>query len=396
MGKRLVLLGGGHAHMTVMKRMSDIVAAGHEVALVAPGRHHYYSGMGPGLLSGVYRPQDIRFDVRCMTLSGGGRFVRARAERIDAANREVWLSDGSRLAYDVLSLNVGSEVADAEGYARGPLPPHAFPVKPIATLLDARRRLLELAASGRGRVLVAGGGAAALEMAGGVWRVFSDAGATAGLELTVLSGRRFLSKFPPRVAALARASFARRAIAMLPRRLNRLEAGVALLEDGRRLEYDCCLLCTGVTPSRLMRDSGLPTGPDGGLAVNEFLRSPDFPEIHGGGDCAYFLPRPLDKVGVYAVRQNPVLFHNLLAALEDRPPMVFDPGGPYLLAYNLGDGRAVVARKLWGVEWVFDGAAGFWLKDFLDQRFMRAFQLCGERRAELPASGDPDDEGETN
>lgn len=391
MSRRLVLLGGGHAHMTIMKRMREIVLAGHEVLLVAPERYHYYSGMGPGMLAGVYRPGEIRFDVRCMTESGGGRFVQGRAARIDAVAKRVVLESGEALDYDVLSLNVGSDVAsgpdgqDGQG-EQGALPANVFPVKPIVNLLAARRRIVELARREGGRILVVGGGAAALEMAGGAWRAFTDAAGPSGsggrLELTILAGRRFLSKFPPRVAALARASFARRGVAMLPGRLDRLEEGAAVMQDGRRLEYDCCLLCTGVVPSRLMRDSGLGVGPDGGLAVNEFLRNPEFPDIHGGGDCIHFLPRPLDKVGVYAVRQNPVLFHNVLAALDGRPPMAFDPGGAYLLAYNLGDGRAVVAKKLLGVEWVFDGRLGFALKDYLDASFMRAFQMCGEREAD--------------
>jgi len=37
----------------------------------------------------------------------------------------------------------------------------------------------------------------------------------------------------------------------------------------------------------------------------------------GGGDCIYFKDRPLDKVGVYAVRENPVLYYNLMASLEE-------------------------------------------------------------------------------
>ena len=66
----------------------------------------------------------------------------------------------------------------------------------------------------------------------------------------------------------------------------------------------------------------------------------EHPNIFGGGDCVYFQPQPLDKVGVYAVRENPVLYHNLMAALAKRSLQRFNPGSSsYLLIYNLGGGN---------------------------------------------------------
>jgi NADH dehydrogenase FAD-containing subunit len=77
------------------------------------------------------------------------------------------------------------------------------------------------------------------------------------------------------------------------------------------------------------------------------------------------------------VRQNPVLLHNLLAALEGRELKVFEPQADYLLIFNLGDGRGIFHRR----GWVWDGRPAFWLKDRIDRRFMRKFQLAGESDA---------------
>ena len=79
---------------------------------------------------------------------------------------------------------------------------------------------------------------------------------------------------------------------------------------------DFIFLALGVKPAPIFRDSGIPTGPEGGLLVNNYLQSSSYPDIFGGGDCIYFQDKPLDKVGVYAVRQNPVLLNNLMARLE--------------------------------------------------------------------------------
>jgi NADH dehydrogenase FAD-containing subunit len=79
-------------------------------------------------------------------------------------------------------------------------------------------------------------------------------------------------------------------------------------------------------------------------------------------------------VGVYAVRQNPLLRDNLMAALEGRSLTPFQPGGAYLLIFNLGDGRGIFRKK----NLVFDGRLAFWLKDYIDRRFMGKFQISGE------------------
>ena len=123
-------------------------------------------------------------------------------------------------------------------------------------------------------------------------------------------------------------------------------------------------------PSPIFRESGLPAGPDGGLLVNRFLQSVQFPQIFGGGDCIYFQDQPLDKVGVYAVRENPVLYNNLMASLEGGELQPFDPGGSYLLIFNLGDGRGILGKK----SLMFDGRLAFIIKDYIDRKFMRRFQ----------------------
>jgi len=144
------------------------------------------------------------------------------------------------------------------------------------------------------------------------------------------------------------------------------------------------LLATGVIPSRLFIESTLPTGGDGGLLVNNYLHCVEHPEIFGGGDCITVQGENLARAGVYAVRQNPVLLHNLSATLEDKPLQTFDPGSPeFLLILNMGDGTAVFKKG----EWIFKGKPAFWIKDFIDRRFMRKFQLSGELDESL--NGEP-------
>jgi|GEM_PF-31351 len=137
MRRRLVLGGGGHAPLTALTRVSDYVARGYSVVLISPAPYHYDSGMGPGMLGGTYRPQDIRFHVKQMVEERGGTFISGVVSRIDPASRRLILGDGAEVPYDVVSFNTGSGVPT--GGIEGAPPDTIVPVKPIEGLLRARR-----------------------------------------------------------------------------------------------------------------------------------------------------------------------------------------------------------------------------------------------------------------
>jgi NADH dehydrogenase FAD-containing subunit len=371
MGKHLVLVGGGHAHMTVLLNVDSYIQRGHRVTLIGPAPYHYYSGMGPGLLAGIYRPQDVRFHVRKMAEDRGGVFIQDRVVRVDAGRRTLVLKSDAEIEYDVVSFNTGSYVPADDTM---PVLQTVYPVKPVENLVSARRAVLTRLTSGSPRLIVIGGGAAALEVCGNLWRLVRDNNGTAAISL--LAGRRFLANLPEGARIRAVKSLVGRQIDIVEGvNVDHLADGCAVLEDGRDYRFDLALLAWGIRPSTLFRDSGLPTAADGGLLVNSYLQSVAHPEVFGGGDCISFKERPLDRVGVYAVRQNPILFQNLSAALEDRGLSEFHPQREYLLIFNLGDGRGI----FWKRNWVWDGRLAFFLKDTIDRKFMRKFQVSGER-----------------
>jgi NADH dehydrogenase FAD-containing subunit len=370
MGKHLVLAGGGHAHMTVMLRLVDYISRGHRVTLVSPCEYHYYSGMGPGMLGGTYRPQQVRFNIRKMVEKRGGAFVEDRVARVLAAERRLLLASGAELDYDVASFNTGSGVSLEKVGASGE---DIVPVKPIHNLAKARRWILERVRDQAVNLVVVGGGPAGVEMTGNLWRLVREARGEA--RITLLAGSRLLHPYPEKARRIALASLQRRGIRVIegPRAVQ-VSRGRADLDDGSCVAYDRAFIASGVEPSPLFTDSGLPVGKDGGLLVNNHLQSVEWPELFGGGDCISLRDWPLDKVGVYAVRENPVLYHNLLAALEGRELTSFDPQKNYLLIFNLGDRRGIFIKN----GWVWNGRLAFSLKDWIDRRFMNKFQVAGE------------------
>lgn len=370
MEKELILIGGGHAHMVTLANIEAFVKMGHRVTVIGPSEHHYYSGMGPGMLGQTYTPQQIRFDTQRRVEQGGGRFIQANVSHIDPTDRMVHTDDGDAFHYDVLSCNTGSQVPDymIEGDFNT-----VYTVKPIEGLIEAQQKLIQLASSKKKiKIAVIGGGAAGVEVAGNAWSLLSKY-SRQDFELSLFSQGKLLHRFPDKVRHSVVRLFIRRGIQVFEHNsVERISNNRIALKPGRQYHADMIFLAIGVKPSPIFSASQLPTGPVGGLAVNQYLQCTAHPEIFGGGDCIYFEPDPLNKVGVYAVRQNPVLYHNLMASLTGQPLTSFSPGGAYLLIFNLGKGVGLYYKK--GL--MLKGRPAFWIKDFIDRRFMRRFQTA--------------------
>jgi NADH dehydrogenase FAD-containing subunit len=365
MEKHLVLVGGGHAHLTTIVNIEKFVQRGHKVTLIGPSAYHYYSGMGPGMLGGFYTPEEIRFHIKMMAESRGATFVQDRVERLDPHSHALHLESGESIGYDVVSFNIGSYV---------PLPANqgqqnVLTVKPIENLLKGRSAVLDLGNKGGATILMVGGGPAGLEVCGNLTRLVRDNGIPAKIMFVV--GRKLLRTFPQKAQHLAMQSLTARGVEVLEGvSVTQMQDGRAVLSNGQEISYDLCFVAVGVRPSPVFQNSDLPVSEDGGLLVNKFLQSSSHPEIFGGGDCISLQARALDKVGVYAVRENPILLHNLMAALEGQELAPFEPQQIYMLIFNLGDDKGLFCRR----SWVWGGRKAFVLKNYVDKRFMKKFQ----------------------
>lgn len=361
-----VLLGAGHAHLHVIASAERFRRIGHELVVVAPDAF-WYSGLATGMLGGHYPPELDRIDVSALAARHGARFLRDRAIGLDREARTVLLERHGPLPFGALSLNLGS----APPAIPGPGQPGAYSVKPISELRDLRYNLeARFRAGSTVRIVVAGAGATGAELAGNlaalVWREEGIA------NITVLAaGPEILEQLPSAAAATIRRKLETRGIAF---RMNspvvRLESGVAVLESGVELPFDVFLNATGLTPAPVLSGFGLPLSREGALLVDRYLRSPADPAIHGGGDCIALDGRALPKVGVHAIRQAPILLHNLLASLQGTEPRRYRPQRRYLWIMNLGDGTGVAMRgRLW-----WHGRAAFRLKDWIDRRFLSSYR----------------------
>ena len=370
MGKQLVIVGAGHAHLTILKNLQEFKNAGHDVTVVSSSSLHYYSGMGPGMLSGIYRPEEIRFNVKKMSQNRGAVFIEDKVVKIHPQKKKIDLQSGQTLPYDAMSVNTGSYVpVEAPDFSDDLV----VPVKPIENLLNARHKIIAALKNKELRITVVGGGPTGVEVAGNLDRLVRNE--SGKCRITLVAGTRLLRQFKTGVRNRVRNALVRRKVQVIEgSRMSAIKGTSVVLSDGSDIESDIVFMAVGVKPSPLFKDSGFTIGPDGGMRVNQYLQSVSYPEIFGGGDCISFEPQALAKVGVFAVRQNPILCNNLLCFLKGTALEQFHPQKAVLLAFNMGDGTAVVQwhSLVWG------GRLGFALKNYLDQTFMKNFRVSGE------------------
>jgi selenide,water dikinase len=381
--KDVVLVGAGHAHVAVLRNFGMKPLPGVRLTLVTREVDTPYSGMLPGHVAGHYTADEIHIDTGPLTRFCGGRLYQDEAIGIDLANRLVICRDRPPVAYDILSLDIGSRpnTASVPGAAL-----HALPVKPIDGFLPRFAALRDRVLAGRSsHVLVVGAGAGGVELMLAVaQRLRRDVAAAGGdpgrLRFTqIAASQEVLGSFPAALRARFRALLEARGIRVeRGARVAEVEAGAVILTDGRRIAADEILWTTEAAPAAWLAETGLALDAGGFLRVGADLRAIGREDVFAAGDMVAFDPQPIPRSGVYAVRAGPVLADNIRAALTGRQLRPYQPQRDALYLISTGDRNAVATRN--GL--VAGGAWAWALKDWIDRRFMRRFSV-------LPAMAPP-------
>ena len=339
----IVLLGGGHAHVQVLKTFGMAGEPGLRLTVVAREAHSPYSGMLPGLVAGHYAWDDIHIDLARLAAFAGARFVAAEATGLDASNQRVTFNDRPPLRYDVLSVNTGG--VPGAGIASD----FVTPVKPIGRFLPAWQRLA--AEDGIRRLVIVGGGPGGVELA------LAISSAHSRLHCTLIeAGPRILAHLAGGLRRRAMEHLARRGVeVMTDAQVSSAEAGEVLLADGRIVAADHVLWVTGVEAPEWPAAAGLATDDLGFIVVNRALQNISHAQIFAAGDIASMADAPRPKSGVYAVRQGPILAANLRRFAIGKPLRRSRPQKNALAIIGLGDGRALGCRGRWhvGGSWVW-------------------------------------------
>lgn len=361
--RKVLLLGGGHAHVHVLHQLAREPLPNVQVALVSPHARQIYSGMVPGWIAGHYTIEDCVIALKPLCDAAGAVFIESAAASIAAQAKQVRLSNGELLTYDWLSVDTGPVIdRDAIPGARE----HALFVRPMEQFVRLFDSLLALTQTRALSVVVIGGGAAGVEL---VLALQHRLGKTTRLSL-VTGGKPPLASHPVAVQAGAMAALRRARVAVLQERCVEIRAEHVLLANGARLSSDAPIAVWGTSAAPWFSDSGLALDASGFVQTQATLQSTSHRDVFAVGDAASRANAPHPKSGVYAVRSGPPLFENLKRSCAGQPLITYEPQDKSLNLLACGDRYAMAS---WG-DWSIQGRWVWWWKKWIDRRFVARYR----------------------
>ncbi len=372
----IVLVGGGHSHVGVLKSFGMQPVPGVRITLICTDMHTPYSGMLPGYVAGHYDYDAVHIDLSRLCVFAGARLFKDEVIGIDRANKKVICRNRPPVPYDQLSINIGStpQLGGVPGAAD-----HAVAVKPIQRFNDRWVALVERVKkhAGKTTIAVVGAGAGGVELTLAMQFRLRNELTALGRNPDELSFHLFTSSATilPTHNAGVRQRFdtvlaERGVVVHRNAEVTQVSTGKLHASNDETLDADEIVWVTRAGGAAWLQQTGLDLDAEGFIKVQDTLQTLTDPDIYAAGDIASMVHYKLEKAGVFAVRQGKPLTENLRRAIEGTPLQAYRPQTTWLALISTGDKFAIASRGALG----FAGAWVWHWKDWIDQRFMRKFQ----------------------
>lgn len=371
--KKLLLIGGGHSHVEVIRRFALQPLRDVEITLVNPTTQAPYSGMLPGFIAGHYGFEQCHIDLDALARTADARFVKSAINGIHTAAKLAFCSNGETFGYDVAAIDIGSTPGTL-GIAGASQ--HVVRVKPTDRFLAGCDSLLQRARQNelpKGyNIVMVGGGAAGVETLLSIQHRLVRGGCDSARYAIVTDGEDVLQGHSARTRHIFRRVLNERNITVQSGQcVVAVTSDAVVTAENRRIHADMVVWATGATPAGWPGACGLAVDQSGFIRIGSTLQSVNCPDVFASGDIATMDNNPRPKSGVYAVRQGPPLAENLHRMLRGESLSDYRPQVQALALISTGDRYAVASKG--GLS--FEGAWVWRWKDRIDRRFMKRYAV---------------------
>ena len=288
-----VIIGNSAAAVGAVEGIRQIDRQG-EITLIADAPHHTYSRpLISYLLAGKLTEDQLKYRSDTFYTDHRVDLLQATATAVDAAKKQVILSDGRRISFDKLLVATGSMayLPPVEGLSGVP---DRFT---FMSLDDARG--LSLALGPDKRVLILGARLIGLKCAEGL------SGRVARVTMLDNAPRILSSILDDGGAKLVQDHLESRGLTFkLAAAVKRLEQKTAVLENGERLDFDLLVLAMGVRQNTALLQGIAEI--DRGIVINGRSET-TAPDIYAAGDCAQTRDVSSGRSRVMAILPNAYL-----------------------------------------------------------------------------------------
>jgi len=377
--KRVLILGGGFAGLTVAMQLERTLARDPSVEITLINRENFFL-FTPMLHEVATSDLDLTTIVNpARKMLRRVQFLAGEVDQVDIQNRRVFFSHGfdhhrHTIEFDFLVLGMGSVT---NLYSIPGLHEYALTMKTLGDAMRLRNHLiahLEEADSECCKVkeplltfVVAGGGFAGVETVAGI-NDFVRAALPSYLHLTedmlrvvlVHSGPVILPELGEQLGVYARQKLAGRKVEIrLNTKVEEFSGRVVRLSDGAAIHTNTLVWTAGTSPNPLLE--AIPCAKERGrLLVTESLELPVWPGVWALGDCAAAPDRRTGgfhpPTAQHALREAKVVAHNVIASIRGQEKNQFDFS---TIAQLAAIGRRTGVANILGVN--FSGFIAWWL-----------------------------------
>ncbi len=392
----LVLVGGGHSHAIALKKFAMKPLPGVRITLITDNAHTPYSGMLPGHVAGFYSYDEAHIDLRRLAVFSKAQLYLDQAIGLELTEKKVICANHPPVAFDYLSIDIGSTPArvGTPGAAK-----YAIPAKPVPLFLAAWEQIaaqVEQNPMGPLTLGIVGGGAGGVELAlnmqAKLHQILTHAGQpTEKLQIHLFHrGTQLLPQHNRWVRGhLEKILFQRGIRIHLREEVSQISADAdqsqplkVICDSGLKVECHHVFWVTQASAPSWIKASGLATDERGFILVADTLQSISHPHVFATGDIATMQNYQRPKAGVFAVRQGKPLFENLRRIVLGQKLLPYHPQARYLSLIGTGDKQAIASWSF--LEW---RSPLLWLwKDQIDRKFMDKFDDLPSMEAEEPSS----------
>lgn len=373
--KKLVLIGGGHAHGIALKQWGLSPIPDVDLTLISNVEQTPYSGMLPGHVAGFYSYAETHIDLRILANFAGAKLIIDQAIAIDPVQRQVVCKQHPQIEYDYLSLDIGStpQTIDVPGASM-----YAILAKPVPEFLVAWYKLKQVTKAHPQKslsIVIVGGGAGGVELALNMQACLQKILQPSGKQMLTIHlihrGEKLLAGHNNWVSRKLEKIIRRRGIKLhLQQRVTEVLADRVNCQSGLSINCDRTFWVTQATAPKWIKESSLATDSQGFILVGDTLQSVSHPQVFAAGDIATMTNYSRPKAGVFAVRQGQPLVDNWRRILTDQSLQEYIPQSKYLALIGTGDHQAIASWSIFGWH-----SSLFWrLKDYIDRKFMNQFR----------------------
>ncbi|WP_257347868.1 NAD(P)/FAD-dependent oxidoreductase [Pseudalkalibacillus decolorationis] len=359
MTNKLVLIGGGFAHLYFLKRLKEGATMDSDVTLLVPDNTYFNRDMLPGLVEGYYELDQVGVNLVTLASDAGVTVVKGKPLSIDAKQKKVLTDEGEILSFDVISFDMESASKDLlfiEDTSRIICPDH---YKEIQTISDQKGKT--------GRVVIVGGGIAGVELSFSIkaWKTKNqDSGGVIIMNPSSLHNMNQANQ--SRLKRMVDKAGIHR---VEDEKVERVEEN-KIITQSSNLTFDSLWWMTDSKSPDLYKSSKLPTDEKGHLLVEDTLQVKQFPFIFGAGESVTvrnFPEMTLNKA--ILMKQGNVLFDNIKGFMQNGEGYRLTPPKRHLSMLSIGDKKLLLC---FGSNCI-TGHLLWRMKDHADRKFMSSF-----------------------